>query len=64
MTEETSEKVLAIIANIKKTRDKPIDSDKDEKNKDIQKKTDVENKHGTVRGKPKSGRFWKSQKEK
>ncbi|XP_053617124.1 coiled-coil domain-containing protein 86 [Plodia interpunctella] len=62
MSAETNDKVLSIIANIKQSNDTKTDSSSNDKsNKDNEEKTE---KKDTIRGKPKSGRFWKSQKEK
>ncbi|CAH2986341.1 unnamed protein product [Chilo suppressalis] len=54
MTKNNDDDVLSIIANIKKTRDQN-DEELDENNTQV---TLTE-----MRGKPKSGRFWKSKKE-
>ncbi|XP_035447813.2 coiled-coil domain-containing protein 86 [Spodoptera frugiperda] len=65
MTDETHNKVLAIVANIAKkqdTEEKVIVEDEisDTENEKDKKSSKLE----PVRGLPKSGRFWKSKKEK
>ncbi|KAJ8713047.1 hypothetical protein PYW08_008351 [Mythimna loreyi] len=62
MTEETQNKVLEIVANIAKSQDneKNIESNDEDKSEKETKATKIE----PIRGIPKSGRFWKSKKEK
>ncbi|XP_047033297.1 coiled-coil domain-containing protein 86 [Helicoverpa zea] len=63
MAEDTHNQVLAIVANITKKQnntEKPENEDEDNKQKEKSSSTKPEN----IRGLPKSGRFWKSQKEK
>lgn len=59
MADDTQNQVLAIVANIVKKQD-PVEKSNDEETKDNQK--NVKQKE-PVRGIPKSGRFWKSKKE-
>ncbi|CAH0696855.1 unnamed protein product [Spodoptera exigua] len=67
MTDETHNKILAIVANIAKNKDtvenvivedEISETENDEKDKKSSKKKEP------IRGIPKSGRFWKSKKEK
>lgn len=61
MADETHSKVLAIVANIAKSQDnleKSQSNDEDNNEQEIS-----SNKLETIRGIPKSGKFWKSKKE-
>ncbi|PZC83591.1 hypothetical protein B5X24_HaOG207574 [Helicoverpa armigera] len=63
MAEDTQSQVLAIVANItKKQNDTEKPENEDEDNKQKEKSSSTKPEH--IRGLPKSGRFWKSQKEK
>ncbi|XP_013198195.2 coiled-coil domain-containing protein 86 [Amyelois transitella] len=62
--EETNDKVLSIIASLKKTNDGGNDNTIESSTDVTSNKNITEKKNETLRGKPKSGRFWKSQKEK
>ncbi|CAB3220621.1 unnamed protein product [Arctia plantaginis] len=59
MAENTQNQVLAIVANIVKNQD-PVEKTNDEGNENNQKSV---KKNEPIRGLPKSGRFWKSKKE-
>ncbi|XP_026333187.1 coiled-coil domain-containing protein 86 [Hyposmocoma kahamanoa] len=64
MTEETNEKVLSILANIKNNQENAEDSEKLEKVEVISgSKQKLLKKKDPIMGKPKSGRFWKSKRE-
>lgn len=58
MASETSDEVLSIISNIKKSQ-----GNKDTPGEDKVMLMDDKSKTIEIRGKPKSGRFWKSKKE-
>lgn len=58
MSSETDIKVNSLIENIKKNQD----TDCSEKSV-VKKQPKKKEKQDEIRGKPKSGRFWKSQKE-
>lgn len=64
MTEETNEKVLSILVNIKNNQEKADDNEKLKENEVISEaKQKLVKKKDPILGKPKSGRFWKSKKE-
>lgn len=66
MTEETNEKVLSILANIKNNQENADDNenlDKNEDKSDSGTKQKLLKKKDPITGKPKSGRFWKSKRE-
>lgn len=63
MADETHNKVLAIVANISKTQDQLEKSESNEEDGSEQETTSSKNKIEPIRGIPKSGKFWKSKKE-
>lgn len=62
MTEETHNKVLAIVANITKNQDKLENSESSDED-NTEQNTTSSSKTEPIRGIPKSGKFWKSKKE-
>ncbi|XP_026755048.1 coiled-coil domain-containing protein 86 [Galleria mellonella] len=62
MSEGTNEKVLAILENIKKNQD--VSEEKAINNTVSEKNNTNNDRNKPIPGKPKSGRFWKSKKDK
>ena len=63
MADETHNKVLAIVANIGKIQDNLDKSENNDEGNSEQETTSTKNKIEPIRGIPKSGKFWKSKKE-
>lgn len=61
MTEETHNKVLSIVANIVNNQEQTSDNNSKDEDEEVETWTSI--KKEQIRGIPKSGRFWKSKKE-
>lgn len=64
MTDKTESKVLSIVADIVQSQKNHTNASEEINNENKPEKTKPEKVAPVIKGKPKSGRFWKTEKEK